>query len=102
MLYRSESLGWEQQSLFQHISVYLLSCIELSLNHTVDAFVLMFLAGDIYIPHDLIYLNPTLYMMGDRACNAKLYAEETVEGVIVCKNGVDMGIGKKDWRYGKI
>ena len=104
MLYRSESLGWEQQSLFQHISVYLLSCIELSLNHTVDAFVLMFLVGDIYIPHDLIYLNPTLYMMGYRACNAKLYAEatgETVEGVIVCKNGVDMGIGKKIGGTGK-
>ena len=104
MLYRSESLGWEQQSLFQHISVYLLSCIELSLNHTVDAFVLMFLVGYIYITNDLIYLNPTLYMMGYRACNAKLYAEatgETVEGVIVCKNGVDMGIGKKIGGTGK-
>lgn len=93
---------------FSYISVYLLSCIGLSLSNIVDVFVLVFLmalVGYIYITNDLIYLNPTLYMMGYRACNAKLYAEatrETIEGVvIVCKNGVDMRIGKKIGGTGK-
>lgn len=59
--------------------------------------------GDIYITNDLIYLIPMLYMMGDRACNAKLYAEATgemIEGVIVCKM-VWRGIGKRIGGAGK-
>ena len=48
---------------------------------------------DICITHDLAYLNSTLYMMGYRVCNAKLYAEAVMETIIVCKNCMDMGIG---------
>ncbi|MCI8722816.1 MAG: hypothetical protein HFH16_03730 [Ruminococcus sp.] len=77
------------------------------LSNIVDVFVLVFLmalVGYIYIPNDLVYLNPTFYMMVYRACNAKLFAGatgETMEGGIVCKNGVDMGIGKKIGGTGK-
>lgn len=81
---------------FNYISIYLLSCLGLTLNEIVDIFVLFFLmilVGYIYITNDLIYLNPTLNMMGFKAYNAELYSEathEAIESIVICKKGVDM------------
>ncbi len=82
---------------FNYISVYLLSCIGLSLNNIVDIFVLVFLmvlVGYIYITNNLIYLNPMLSMMGYKVYNTKLCAratKEEIEGIVISKNCVDMG-----------
>lgn len=84
---------------FNYISVYLLSCIGLSLNNIVDIFVLVFLmviVGYIYITNDLIYLNPMLSMMGYKVYNTKLCAQATmeeIEGIVISKDCVNMGRG---------
>ena len=86
---------------FNYISVYLLSCIGLSLNNIVDVFVLAFLmiiVGYIYITNDLIYLNPMLSMMGYKVYYTKLRAQATleeIEGIVISKNCVDMDRGRK-------
>lgn len=104
---------------FSYISIYLLTCIGLSLNKIVDIFVLVFLmglVGCIYVANDLIYLNPTLNIIGYKAYYAELLAEateENVEGIVICRKNVIMkpenrisGTGKykiivsdKNWDY---
>ena len=52
---------------FNYISVYLLSCLGLTLNSVVDVFVLLFLmglVGYIYISNHMTYMNPVLQFMG--------------------------------------
>lgn len=97
----------------------MLTCIGLSLNKIVDIFVLVFLmglVGCIYVANDLIYLNPTLNIIGYKAYYAELLAEateENVEGIVICRKNVIMkpenrisGTGKykiivsdKNWDY---
>lgn len=52
---------------FNYISIYLLSCLGLSLNNVVDNFVFLFvmlIVGYIYISNNMIYMNPTLNFIG--------------------------------------
>ena len=92
---------------FNYISVYLLSCIGLSLNNIVDVFVLAFLmiiVGYIFITNDLIYLNPMLSMMGYKVYYTKLRAQATleeIEGIVISKNCVDMDRGRQISGTGK-
>ncbi len=52
---------------FSYISIYLLSCLGLSLNNIVDNFIFLFLmslVGFIYISNNMIYMNPIINFMG--------------------------------------
>ena len=81
------------------ISVYLLSCIGLSLNNIVDVLVLVFLmalVGYIYITNDLSQPNALYDGVKSLQCETLCRGYgETMEGIIVCKNCVDMGIEKR-------
>lgn len=81
---------------FNYISVYLLSCLGLSLNNIVDVFILVFLmgiVGFIYISNNMTYMNPTLNMMGYKVFNAVLYSmstHEEIDSIIVAKSNVSI------------
>lgn len=86
---------------FNYISVYLLSCLGLSLNNIVDVFIfvfLMILVGYIYITNDMIYLNPTLNMMKYNVYSVELVAEATdtvVSSIVIAKRGIKIKEGKR-------
>lgn len=92
---------------FSYISVYLLTCIGLSLNNIVDIFMLVFLmglVGYIYVANDLIHLNPTLNIIGYKVYHAKVYAEVTkehVEGIVISRRDVRMKPGSRICGTGK-
>lgn len=81
---------------FNYISIYLLSCLGLSLNNIVDVFVLVFLmciVGFIYISNNMTYMNPTLNMMGYRVFDTRLYAlstKEEIDSIVVAVKDVDI------------
>ncbi|HGS9354303.1 TPA: hypothetical protein ACMU69_003317 [Clostridioides difficile] len=67
---------------FNYISIYLISCMGLSLNRITDVFIIifmMFLVGYIYISNNIIYLNPVINIMGYKVYNSKLEALSTGE-----------------------
>lgn len=86
---------------FNYISVYLLSCLGLSLNNIVDVFIfvfLMILVGYIYIANDMIYLNPTLNMMKYNVYSVELVAEATdtvVSSIVIAKRGIKIKEGTR-------
>lgn len=60
---------------FNYISIYLLSCLGLTLNNIVDVFILffiMFIVGIIYISNNMTYMNPTLNLLGYKVYSAKV------------------------------
>lgn len=60
---------------FNYISIYLLSCMGLSLNNIVDVFILFFImiiVGIIYISNDMTYMNPTLNLLGYKVYHANI------------------------------
>lgn len=60
-----------------YISLYLLSCFELSLNSLSDIFILLFimlLIGFIYISNQTTYINPILQFMGYKLYECELTA----------------------------
>jgi len=63
-----------------YISIYLISCLELSLNSIVDCFVFLFLMiiiGYIYISNNMVYMNPMLNFMGYKIYTCTLEALNT-------------------------
>lgn len=65
---------------FNYISVYLLSCLGLTLNNIVDVFVLlflMFLVGYIYISNHMTYMNPVLQFMGYKIYEGDIKSKST-------------------------
>lgn len=65
---------------FNYISIYLLSCLGLSLNSIVDCFVFVFLmaiVGYIYISNNMVYMNPVLNFMGYNIYDCKLESQNT-------------------------
>lgn len=86
---------------FNYISVYLLSCLGLSLNNIVDIFVFTFLmgiVGYIYISNDMIYLNPTLNMMKYKVYSVTLYSEATDEelnSIVIARRTIKVEEGKQ-------
>lgn len=100
--YRVEEVSDEtSNNYFNYISVYLLSCLGLSLNNIVDIFVFVFLmviVGYIYISNDMIYLNPTLNAMKFKVYSVVLHAEatgETVNSIIIAKKMIPVEKGKQ-------
>ncbi|MBS5886682.1 hypothetical protein [Clostridium sp.] len=79
---------------FNYISIYLLSCLGLTLNNIVDVFVLVFLmiiVGYIYISNKMTYINPTLNLMGYNVYNMTVESESTgkkIESIVIAKNNV--------------
>lgn len=86
---------------FNYISIYLLSCLGMSMNNIVDVFVFVFLmgiVGYIYIANDMIYLNPTLNMMGYKVYNVAMTAmatDEPVHGIVIADKRVVVKKGKE-------
>lgn len=67
---------------FNYISIYLLSCLGLSLNRIVDVFVFVFLmiiVGYIYITNNMLYMNPTLQLIGFKVYDTLVESESTSE-----------------------
>lgn len=93
---------------FNYISIYLLSCLGLSLNNIVDCFVFLFLmliVGYIYISNNMVYMNPVLNFMGYKiyACTLESVntSDEDFETVLVAPNKINIHIGDKIKGTGK-
>lgn len=95
---------------FNYISVYLLSCLGLTLNSIVDNFVFVFLmliVGYIYISNNMTYMNPTLNLLGYKVYEVEMASQvdsETIESIVVAKKNVKIrkgirvkGTGKSDF-----
>lgn len=86
---------------FNYISIYLLSCIGLSLNSIVDSFVfafLMLIVGYIYISNNMTYMNPTLNLMGYKVYNVTLEAKSTKgkgNCLLIAKKSIKIKVGKE-------
>lgn len=60
---------------FSYISIYFLPCIGLSINSITDIFILvsiMLIVGYVYVTNDLIYINPTMSMLGYKIYSVQL------------------------------
>lgn len=88
---------------FSYISIYLLSCMGLTLNSIVDCFVLLFvmiIVGYIYISNNMVYLNPMANIMGYKVYDCILESKNTndknISSIVVApkniliKNGVSI------------
>lgn len=67
---------------FNYISIYLLSCLGLTLNSIVDVFILLFLmviVGYIYISNRMTYMNPVLQFLGYKIYECKVISKSTGE-----------------------
>lgn len=95
---------------FNYISVYLLSCLGLSLQNIVDVFILLFLmllVGCIYVSNHMTYMNPVLQFMGFRVYEGTIESSSTNEeiyAIILVKKDVEImddceyaGSGKEDF-----
>ena len=89
---------------FNYISVYLLSCIGLSLNSTADVFVfcfLMILIGYIYINNQMTYMNPVLQLFHYRIYEGTLFSPSTNKDlknvIVICPKGIQIEESKKYW-----
>lgn len=97
---------------FNYISIYLLSCLGLTLNSIVDVFVLVFLmilVGYIYISNHMTYMNPVLQFLGYKVYEAKVKSKSTDEvissiiivdkGTVIVKDKTYVGSGKEDFIF---
>lgn len=95
---------------FNYISIYLLSCLGLTLNSIVDVFVLLFLmiiVGYIYISNHMTYMNPMLQLLGYKIYEGVAQSKSTDErissifivskSVPVLEGNSYMGSGKEDF-----
>lgn len=60
---------------FGYISIYFLPCIGLSIDSISDIFILfaiMIIVGYVYISNDLLYINPTLSLLGYKIFSVQL------------------------------
>lgn len=97
---------------FNYISIYLLSCMGLTLNSIVDVFVLIFLmliVGYIYISNHMTYMNPVLQFLGYKIFEGSIESESTgkvlhsiiiVNKTVFLKTGNSyIGSGKEDFIF---
>lgn len=97
---------------FNYISVYLLSCLGLSLQSIVDVFILCFLmllVGCIYVSNHMTYMNPVLQFMGFKVYEGtvkSLSTNEDIDAIIVVGKNLEItddcmctGSGKEDFIY---
>ena len=93
---------------FNYISIYLLSCMGLSLNSIVDCFVFLFvmiIVGYIYISNNMMYLNPMIYMMGYKVFHCILDSKNTgdreLSSIVVVPKTVTVKHGEEIYASGK-
>lgn len=70
---------------FNYISIYLLSCMGLTLNSIVDCFVFLFvmiIVGYIYISNNMMYMNPVANIMGYKVYSCILDSVNTSDNNI--------------------
>ncbi len=97
---------------FNYISIYLLSCLGLTLNRIVDVFVLLFvmlIVGYIYISNHMTYMNPLLQLFGYKIYEGMVHSDSTnksFNSVIIVskdlkleKNHTYLGSGKEDFIF---
>lgn len=93
---------------FNYISVYLLSCIGLSLNNVADVLVfvfLMILIGYIYVNNRMTYMNPVLQLLQYRIYEGALISlstnDEIKNAVVICPKGLIIEESKRYWGSAK-
>lgn len=100
---------------FNYISIYLLSCMGLTLNSIVDCFVFLFvmiIVGYIYISNNMMYMNPVANIMGYKVYNCMLDSVNTNDkdvssivivpkSILVEKNKTITASGKQGFIYVK-
>lgn len=100
---------------FNYISIYLLSCMGLTLNSIVDCFVFLFvmiIVGYIYISNNMMYMNPVANIMGYKVYNCVLNSVNTSDSnissvvvapksIVVKKNATIHASGKQGFIYVK-
>lgn len=97
---------------FNYISIYLLSCMGLTLNSIVDVFVLIFImviVGYIYISNHMTYMNPVLQFLGFKIYEGSIKSESTgrmIHSVIIVNKSIFLkpestyiGSGKEDFIF---
>ena len=97
---------------FNYISIYLLSCLGLTLSSIVDVFVLGFLmiiVGYIYISNHMTYMNPLLQLLGYKVYEGTVFSKSTnkeLHSVIIVPKGLKLkndknycGSGKEDFIF---
>lgn len=97
-------------SYFNYISIYLLSCLGLTLDSIVDNFVFVFLmliVGYIYISNNMTYMNPTLNLLGYKVYDVEMISQvdsHPIESIVVAKKNIKIekgirvkGTGKRDF-----
>jgi len=97
---------------FNYISIYLLSCLGLTLQNIVDVFILLFLmvlVGCIYVSNHMTYMNPVLQFMGFKVYEGticSLSTNKNIETIIIVnkevaitEDGIYTGSGKEDFIY---
>jgi len=93
---------------FNYISIYLLSCLGLSLNNIVDNFVfvfVMFVVGYIYISNNMIYMNPTLNFLGYKVYDVTLDSlntnDKNLKSIVIINKKLRIKINDKVKATGK-
>lgn len=92
---------------FNYISIYLLSCLGLSLNNIVDVFVLiflMFIVGYIYIENHMTYMNPTLQFFKYKVYECEIYSMSTktsFKSIVMARMDVELIVNEKYAGSGK-
>lgn len=93
---------------FNYISIYLLSCMGLTLNSIVDCFVFLFImliVGYIYISNNMMYMNPVANIMGYRVYSCMLDSVNTSDkdilSIVVAPKSVKVKKGETIHASGK-
>ena len=92
---------------FNYISIYLLSCLGLTLNSIVDVFVLLFLmilVGYIYISNHMTYMNPVLQFLGYKIYEGEIKSKstkESIQSIIIVDKKLSIEPGKSYVGSGK-
>ena len=108
-LYEVEEINDQTGTVyFNYISVYLLSCIGLSLNNMADVFVLIFLMlliGFIYVSNRMTYMNPVLQLFQYRIYEVTLFSPsantEIKNAIVICHKDLLIEEHKKYWGSAK-
>lgn len=99
MLYTVEKVYDETANCyFNYISIYLLSCLGLSLNNITDIIVMVFLMlliGFIYIRNEVVYMNPLLQLHGHSIYRVSLLCSngKTFESILIISSALKIRPG---------
>ena len=93
---------------FNYISIYLLSCMGLTLNSIVDCVVflfVMFVIGFIYISNNMVYMNPVVNIMGYKVYNCTLdsvnTSDKNISSILVAPKSIVVRKGETIQASGK-